>query len=144
MGVSVGVWSPAGAEPCRKPHGVCGPRLQIPGGNRSRAGMRRGPYHDCAGDSHCNPRGRYPEDQAVSTGVTANPRAAVLRSGQSAENAPHDLPMDVREAEVAPLETIGQTFVIDAHEVKQGRLEIVDVDGVADRIHAEVIGGPEA
>ena len=35
--------------------------------------------------------------------------------------------MDVREAEVAALKAEGESFVIEPEQVKDGRLEVVDV-----------------
>jgi hypothetical protein len=59
-----------GAVPCRKLHGDRAQRRRIPWRNRRHLGMR-GPYHDRASASHCNPRDRYPENQAVFPRVTA-------------------------------------------------------------------------
>ena len=48
------------------------------------------------------------------------------------ENVFHDFSMDIREAEVAALETIGQLLVIEAEQVHDRRLQVVDVDFVFD------------
>src|SRR6185503_1631839 len=48
--------------------------------------------------------------------------------------------VDVGKAEVAALETEGQLFVVDPQQVKQGRLEVVDIDGVGDDVVAELVG----
>ena len=47
--------------------------------------------------------------------------------------------MHVSEAIVSPLEAIGQAFVVNAQQVQQGGLEIMDVDPVLDRADAKVI-----
>src|SRR5690348_16089459 len=41
-----------------------------------------------------------------------------------------DLPGDIRQPIVPPLEAVGQAFVVEAEEVEDGGLEVVDVDGV--------------
>ena len=41
--------------------------------------------------------------------------------------------MDVRQAEIAPLEAEGKLLVIEAHEVQHGRLNVVYVNWVFDR-----------
>src|SRR4051812_17612326 len=60
----------------------------------------------------------------------------------SGEQTLHDLPGDVREAEVAPLEAVGQAGVVDPQEVEERGLEVVDVDGVGGDVHAEVVRRP--
>ena len=47
--------------------------------------------------------------------------------------------MDVREAELAALEAEGEAFVVDAHQVHDGGLEVVDVDLVLHGVEAEFI-----
>src|SRR6266481_9735599 len=52
--------------------------------------------------------------------------------------------MDVREAEVAALEAVGELLVINAHAVQDGRVQIVDVDRIFDDIVTVVVGLAEA
>ena len=52
--------------------------------------------------------------------------------------------MDVRQTEVAALEAVGEAFVVDAEEVQDGGLEVVDVDGMIDGVEAEVVGSAES
>ncbi len=51
--------------------------------------------------------------------------------------------MDVGEAVVAALEAEGEAFVVDAEEVKQGGVEVVDMDGGLDGAEAEVVGAAD-
>lgn len=48
--------------------------------------------------------------------------------------------MYVGESIVAPLEPIGEPFVVNAHEVHDGGLQVVDVDAVFYTAIAEVVG----
>ena len=79
-------------------------------------------------------------------------RPAVVRS-RSLEDLIHHPSMHIGQAEVAALEFVGQAFVVDPHLVQDGRLQVVDVDGVFHGVHAEFIalavrhavrGGPVA
>src|SRR4051794_27477457 len=63
-------------------------------------------------------------------------RTLVRRSGQDGLD---DLAVDVGQAEVATLEAVGQARVVDAQEVQQRGLEVVDVDGVLDDVHRQVV-----
>ena len=56
------------------------------------------------------------------------------------ENGLHDMAVDIGEAVVAPLEFVGEPLVIDAQEMKQGGLEVVNVNGVFCDVKADVIG----
>ena len=47
----------------------------------------------------------------------------------------------VSEAEVAALAAEGEPFVVDAHEVEDGGMEVVDVDLVLDGCETEFIRG---
>ncbi len=47
--------------------------------------------------------------------------------------------MNVGQAKIAALETIGQLLVVETEQVEDGRVEVVDVDFVFGRIEAEVI-----
>ena len=44
--------------------------------------------------------------------------------------------VDISQTELAALETVGQAFVVDAEEMEDGGLEIVDVDRVFHRVEA--------
>jgi len=61
----------------------------------------------------------------------------------SGEDGFDDVAVDVGEAEIAALEPVGESLVVDAEEVEDGGLEVVHVDGVTDDVHAEVIGFSE-
>jgi hypothetical protein len=45
--------------------------------------------------------------------------------------------VDVREAEVAALAAVGEAEVIDAHEVQEGGVEVVHVDGALGDVQRE-------
>ena len=48
--------------------------------------------------------------------------------------------MDVGEAEVAALEAEGQLLVVEAEQVQDRGVEVVDVDAVFDGAEAEFVG----
>ena len=70
-------------------------------------------------------------------------RRAVPRrgAGYSSQEVFDDVAVDVGEAEVAAGVVIGEVFVVEAEEVKDGGLEVVDVDLFVSNMEAEVIGG---
>ena len=49
-------------------------------------------------------------------------------------------PADVGQPEVAALEAEGQLGVVEAEQVQDRRLQVVDVDAVLDRREAELVG----
>lgn len=49
---------------------------------------------------------------------------------ESHEQLPHHAPMHVGEAVVSALESVDQLFVIKTEQVQNGRLQVVDIDGV--------------
>ena len=51
-----------------------------------------------------------------------------------------DVAVDVGQAEVAALEAVRQPLVVQAQAVEQRRVEVVDVNGVADDVVAVVVG----
>ncbi len=53
----------------------------------------------------------------------------------------NNVAVDVGQAKVAALVWIGKAFVVDAHEVEKGGVEVVDMDGVLGYIDAIVVGG---
>src|SRR5262249_39054394 len=48
--------------------------------------------------------------------------------------------LDTRQAHVQTLHAVGQPPMVDAEAVEDGRLQVVDVDGVADDVVGEVVG----
>ena len=50
--------------------------------------------------------------------------------------------MDVGQAEVAAGVVEGELLVVEAEQVEDRRLEVVDVDGVLGDVEAEVVGRP--
>ena len=61
-------------------------------------------------------------------------------SGRLREDFLHDVAVDVGEAKVPTLEAGGELGVIEAELVKDGGVEVVNVDLVLDGIEAEFIG----
>ena len=53
-----------------------------------------------------------------------------------------DVAVDVGEAIVAPAVPVRQSLVIEAHDVQDRRVQVVDVDFVFDGVPAKFIGGP--
>ena len=52
-----------------------------------------------------------------------------------------DVSGDVGKPEIAAAIAIGQLSVIDAHQVQDGGVDVVDVDRLLDRLEAEFVGG---
>ena len=57
----------------------------------------------------------------------------------SGQNLVDHLPSYVSETEVAPIEEIGEAFVVDTEEVQDGGMEVVDVDSVFHSFVAEFV-----
>ena len=53
-----------------------------------------------------------------------------------------DIAVDVGEAVLATLELEGETFVVNAEEVENGCLEVVDMNLVSSHLEPEFIAGP--
>ena len=51
------------------------------------------------------------------------------------------MPVDIGEAVVAALELVGELLVIDSEKMKQGCLEVVNVDPVFGNVEANIIAG---
>ena len=49
----------------------------------------------------------------------------------SRQDVPHDLPVYIREAEVTALKAVSELFVVEAEEVQNRRLKIVNMNFVA-------------
>ncbi len=64
-----------------------------------------------------------------------------LRESESGENAFHDLPIDVGEAEVAASIAIGELFVINTKEVQDGGMKVMHMDFLLHGVHAYFISG---
>ena len=58
------------------------------------------------------------------------------------EDLPDDMAVDVGEAVVAAAVAVGQSLVIEAHQVQDRRVQVVDVDLVLHGVPAEFVGGP--
>src|SRR5258706_10587294 len=53
-----------------------------------------------------------------------------------------NLPIDIRQTEVAARVTVGQPLVVDSQQVEDSCMEIVHVRGVFDHVQAEIIRRP--
>ena len=51
------------------------------------------------------------------------------------------MPLDIGQTEIAPRITIGEAFVIEAEEVQDRGVQIVDMDTFLDGAVAELVGG---
>src|SRR5687767_4711808 len=51
----------------------------------------------------------------------------------------HYVPVHVRQPEVAALEPMRESLVVEAEQVEDRGVEVVDVDGVFDGVEAEVV-----
>src|SRR4051794_38793394 len=75
---------------------------------------------------------------------TAKPQAAE-ETGYflclSGEQLGDYLAVNVRQTVIAPLEAVGQLLVVQAEQVQNSRLQIVNVDGILNDVIAEVVGG---
>ena len=58
----------------------------------------------------------------------------------SAKYVVNDVSVDIGQAIVATLKTVGQVLVVDAHAMQQRRVEIVDVNRILRDIVAVVVG----
>ena len=54
------------------------------------------------------------------------------------------MPVDVGESSRRTVVVIGESFVVEAEEVEDRRVEVVDVDDLLDSLVAELVGRPEA
>ncbi len=52
-----------------------------------------------------------------------------------------DFTEDVGESVVAAAVAVGEASVVDAHEMEQGGVQVVDVDFIVDRVPTEFVGG---
>src|SRR4051812_32758313 len=60
------------------------------------------------------------------------------------EDLRHDAAVHVRQAALDAVVVVAQALVIEAEEVEDGRVEVVDGRDPLDRLVAEVVGGAEA
>ena len=65
---------------------------------------------------------------------------SICRSIFSGKDLMYNVAMHVRKAEVSSLCSKCQAFVVEPHEVENGSVQIMDLDGVDDSIEAEVVG----
>ena len=63
---------------------------------------------------------------------------------KSGQHAPNHMAMNIREPPRSAVVVVGEPFVVEAEQVEDGRVEVVDVDHVFDGLVAELVGGTEA
>ncbi len=64
----------------------------------------------------------------LNEGGVITPADFILCStGSLGQNISDHIPMYIRQTEIPSLEEVGQFFMIDTHEVHQGRIEVVDM-----------------
>ena len=78
--------------------------------------------------------------EATQTGKNRNSQTGKPANPRLREQLLHDLAVHVGQAEVAALEAVGQLRVVDAEQVQDRGVQVVDVDGVVDDVVAEVVG----
>lgn len=62
-----------------------------------------------------------------------------LKHLASGEDRVDDFAVYIRQSEVAALEAIGEAFVVDAEEVQERRVEIVNVHGVLHYVVSQLV-----
>ena len=82
---------------------------------------------------------RWAEVRRSGAGRT-NPAVRRSKLRTSRQQCAHDLAVDVGQPEAAALVQVGQAFVIDAEQVQQRGVEIVDVHGMLGDVVGEVVG----
>ena len=58
----------------------------------------------------------------------------------SAQNLFHDFSMYIGEAVISPLITVGEAFMVDPHQVLNGRVKVMHVDGILGDVVAPIVG----
>ena len=64
------------------------------------------------------------------------------RLASSREESLNDFTMHIGETEVAALESVGELRVIEAEQMKDCRVQVVNMDGVASDVESKIIGRP--
>jgi hypothetical protein len=61
----------------------------------------------------------------------------------SSQHLLHQPAVNLRQAEVAAMEEVGQQGAVEAEQVQDGSVQVVDVNAIVSRVEAEVVAGPE-
>ena len=72
--------------------------------------------------------------------TSLQPSGCEANGAPSGQDRLHHVAMDIRQAEIAALEAVGQPFVVETQQVQDRRLEVVDVDLVLDPGEAHLVG----
>lgn len=59
----------------------------------------------------------------------------------SGENILHDVSGDIGQTEIPSKMTMNQPLMVESHEMEDGRVEVMEVDGVISHVDPIVIGG---
>src|SRR5579883_711862 len=62
------------------------------------------------------------------------------RPRESGQDVADDGALYVRQAEIPAAVAVGQPLVVDAEQVQDGGVQVVDVDPVLDRVHPDLVG----
>ena len=65
----------------------------------------------------------------------------ILSNTNLRNDVTNDRTVDVGQPEVAAIETVRQLLVVETQQVKDGRMQIVDMHAVLDSMVTEVVGG---
>src|SRR5205814_8009346 len=77
---------------------------------------------------------------SASKAMTALSNFMCFAGAPSGDDVAHHFAVHVGQPEVAAAITVGELFVIEAQEIENGGVQVVDVDAVFDGVHAEFIG----
>ena len=77
--------------------------------------------------------------EALANVGVLTPQAVIEQAANSRKDRSNEIPMHVGEPEVAPLELVGELLVIEAEQVQNGRLQIVNVHRIVGNVEAELI-----
>src|SRR4030095_16856630 len=72
-----------------------------------------------------------------------NPAQSAFSNRLLSQDLSHHFPVDVGEAVIAAAISVSELFVIEAHEMEDGRVQVVDVALVLHGLPAEVVSGAE-
>ena len=77
------------------------------------------------------------QEDTTATGHCFSPSSLSSRQDVS-----DDVAVDVGQAVVTAAEAVGESLVVEAHEVQDGRVEVVNMDLLLGRVPAELVGRP--
>ena len=72
-------------------------------------------------------------------GASGQGRLIEVSSSHSRQNFLHHISANIRQSEIATLEMVGQLRVIEAKQVKNGRVQIMHVDRVDRDVESKIV-----